>query len=66
MFFTTCVYTSPPELLLRSSLGGLGPLTLISSRLSKLTRYIVEKRHTHQEDEQRYADLLAKGLRPLG
>ena len=34
--------------------------------LSKLARDIVEKRHTHQKDEQRYADLLAEGLRPVG
>src|SRR6185437_12127697 len=33
---------------------------------TKLTRDIVEKRHTHQKDEQRYADLLAEGLGPLG
>jgi len=33
---------------------------------TELARDIVEERHTHQKDEQRYADLRAKGLRPFG
>ena len=36
------------------------------SDFSKLARDIIEKRHTHQKDEQRYANLLAEGLRPFG
>src|SRR6202042_904932 len=40
----------------------LGPL----KHSTELARDIVEKRHAHQKDEQRYADLRAKGLRPFG
>ena len=44
-------------------LAGLGPLL---DNSTELARDIVEKRHTHQKDEQRYADLLAESLRPFG
>ena len=65
MFFTTVVYTRP-RLLLRSSLGGSDPrLFIFFGQLTELARDIVEERHTHQEDEQRDADLLAKGLRTI-
>jgi hypothetical protein len=40
----------------------LGPL----KHSTELARDIVEERHAHQKDEQRYADLRAKGLRPFG
>ena len=54
-------YTRPPHCSLP---GSSDPRSPINS--TELARDIVEERHTHQEDEQRDADLLAKRLRTVG